>query len=81
MFLFALIDELIYNRICIDIVGKCRFLFPTDIIFKESFTMRDKFRKLTSMVAAATLCAAAISFAGCADSYSIKALPEIFREK
>ncbi|MFQ9423962.1 MAG: hypothetical protein ACLR3U_08205 [Christensenellaceae bacterium] len=37
--------------------------------------MRDKFRKLTSMVAAATLCAAAISFAGCADSYSIKALP------
>lgn len=43
--------------------------------------MRDKFRKLTSMVAAATLCAAAISFAGCADSYSIKALPEIFREK
>ena len=31
--------------------------FPADIIFKESFTMRDKFKKLTSMIAAAALCA------------------------
>ena len=34
--------------------------------------MRDKFKKLTSMIAAAALCATVISFAGCSDNYSTK---------
>ncbi len=34
--------------------------------------MRDKFKKVTSLVAAATLCAAAISLAGCGKGYSTK---------
>ena len=34
--------------------------------------MRDKFKKLTCIVAAATLAVTAASFAGCSDSYSNK---------
>lgn len=34
--------------------------------------MRDKFKKLTSMIAAAALCATVVSFAGCSDNYSTK---------
>lgn len=65
-FSFALIAVLIYNRICIGIVGKCKQNSDDHLKSKEKFNLMRSFKKkLSVFFAGALLACSAVSFAGC----------------
>ena len=71
LFLIALIDDLIYNRICVNIVGKCTLsVISGNIAFfgsmkklRSPYTMRKNIKKLIGIALASTMALATL--AGC----------------